>query len=48
GGLTFDWTGSYATAWGSLLAVGTAAFLVQWAMDDRTPAERARAAAGAA
>ncbi|MCC7273677.1 MAG: MFS transporter, partial [Alphaproteobacteria bacterium] len=42
GGLTFDWTGSYATAWGSLLAVGTAAFLVQWAMDDRTPAERAR------
>jgi MFS family permease len=42
GGVTFDWTGSYDIAWGGLIAIGLLAFMLQWPMDDRTPAERRR------
>jgi len=35
GGLSFDLTGSYAVAWGAMLAIGAGAFLLQWFMDDR-------------
>jgi predicted MFS family arabinose efflux permease len=42
GGVTFDWTGSYDIAWGGLIAIGLLAFMLQWPMDDRTPAERLR------
>ncbi|MGE0719297.1 MAG: MFS transporter [Alphaproteobacteria bacterium] len=38
GGIVFDATGSYAIAWAALLAVGIAAFAIQWTMDDRPPA----------
>jgi predicted MFS family arabinose efflux permease len=52
GGVTFDWTGSYDIAWGGLIAIGLLAFMLQWPMDDRTPAERrhpvSRVAAAAA
>lgn len=41
GGLSFDLTGSYALAWGSMIAIGAAAFLLQWFMDDRPRAEPA-------
>jgi len=34
GGLSFDLTGSYAVAWGAMLAIGAGAFLLQWFMDD--------------
>jgi predicted MFS family arabinose efflux permease len=34
GGLTYDFTGSYATAWGSLIVVGLSAFMLQWFMND--------------
>jgi predicted MFS family arabinose efflux permease len=37
GGLVFDLTGSYDVAWAALIAVGAAAFLLQWTMDDRPP-----------
>jgi MFS family permease len=40
GGVTFDWTGSYDIAWGGLIAIGLLAFMLQWPMDDRTPADR--------
>jgi len=42
GGVLFDLTGSYSTAWIALVAVGLSAFALQWAMDDRSPAERNR------
>jgi predicted MFS family arabinose efflux permease len=42
GGITFDLTGSYDIAWGGLIAIGLLAFMLQWPMDDRTPAERMR------
>lgn len=42
GGITFDMSGSYDIAWGSLIAIGLLAFMLQWPMDDRTPAERRR------
>ena len=49
GGLVLGWTGNYDVAWGALIAIGLAAFTLQWLMDDRAPALRgARAAAGAA
>ena len=34
GGLTFDMTGSYATAWTAMIVVGLAAFALQWFMED--------------
>jgi predicted MFS family arabinose efflux permease len=34
GGLTYDFTGSYATAWGSLIVIGLSAFVLQWFMND--------------
>jgi len=42
GGVLFDLTGSYGSAWIALIAVGLAAFTLQWPMDDRSPADRAR------
>ncbi|MBM3599916.1 MAG: MFS transporter [Alphaproteobacteria bacterium] len=45
GGLTFDLTGTYETAWLALIAIGALAFALQWPMDDRTPDQRARGAA---
>jgi predicted MFS family arabinose efflux permease len=42
GGITYDMTGRYDIAWGGLIAIGLIAFLLQWPMDDRTPAERMR------
>jgi predicted MFS family arabinose efflux permease len=35
GGLVLDATGRYAAAWWALIAVGAAAALLQWPMDDR-------------
>jgi predicted MFS family arabinose efflux permease len=34
GGVTFDMAGSYAIAWGAMIAIGLAATAVQWSMDD--------------
>jgi predicted MFS family arabinose efflux permease len=45
GGLTFDLTGSYSTAWGSMIAIGASAFLLQWFMDDRPRSDRPLAGA---
>lgn len=43
GGLSYDLTNSYMTAWVSMVMVGLAAFLLQWSMDDRdrSPADSA-------
>jgi predicted MFS family arabinose efflux permease len=35
GGLSYDLTNSYLTAWISMAVVGLVAFLLQWSMDDR-------------
>jgi predicted MFS family arabinose efflux permease len=35
GGLVFDRTGNYNVAWGALIVIGAAAFLLQWRMDER-------------
>lgn len=35
GGVTYDLTASYMTAWVSMAVVGLCAFLLQWSMDDR-------------
>jgi predicted MFS family arabinose efflux permease len=43
GGISYDATGSYTTAWLGLIAIGALAFALQWQMDDRTPTERAEA-----
>jgi len=43
GGLVFARTGNYDVAWGALIAIGLAAFILQWLMDDRSPAELRRA-----
>jgi predicted MFS family arabinose efflux permease len=40
GGLVFDRWGNYNFAWGALIAIGLAAFTLQWMMDERPPAER--------
>ena len=40
GGVTFDLTGSYATAWTSMIVVGLAAAALQWSMDDRAAEPR--------
>jgi predicted MFS family arabinose efflux permease len=44
GGLVFARFGSYDVAWGALIAVGLAAFTLQWLMDERPPAELRRVA----
>jgi predicted MFS family arabinose efflux permease len=41
GGLVFDRFGNYNFAWGALIAIGMAAFTLQWLMDERPPRERA-------
>jgi predicted MFS family arabinose efflux permease len=43
GGLVFAKWGSYDFAWGALIAIGLAAFTLQWFMDERPPAQRQRA-----
>lgn len=50
GGLSYDLTNSYMTAWASMVVVGLAAFLLQWSMDDRdrSPAEPANDLVGRA
>lgn len=46
GGLSFDVTGTYATAWGSMIVIGTSAFVLQWFMrDEKRPSGLAPAAA---
>jgi predicted MFS family arabinose efflux permease len=45
GGVSFDMTGSYAAAWASMIAIGTAAFVLQWFMRDEKRAALASAAA---
>jgi len=37
GGVVLDRTGSYDFAWGALIVVGIAAFMLQWFMDERPP-----------
>ena len=39
GGLVFDRNGNYDFAWGALIAIGLAAFTLQWLMDERPPRE---------
>lgn len=48
GGLVFDWRGSYDLAWGALIAIGLAAFTLQWLMDERPPRQPVPAAAAGA
>ena len=43
GGLVFAWWGSYNVAWGALIAIGLAAFVLQWLMDERPPPVRSPA-----
>ena len=38
GGVVVAWTGRYDLAWGALVAIGLAAFTLQWLMDERPPA----------
>jgi len=40
GGLVFAWYGNYNAGWGALIAIGLAAFTLQWLMDDRPPRPR--------
>jgi len=40
GGVLFDRMGSYDLAWGALILIGVAAFVLQWLMDERPPRER--------
>ncbi|BCH26482.1 MFS transporter [Mesorhizobium sp. L-8-3] len=37
GGLTYQWSGSYSTAWISLIVVGALAAMLQFMADDETP-----------
>src|SRR5438094_1210583 len=39
-GLVFDRYGNYNFAWGALIAIGVAAFTLQWLMDERPPRVR--------
>jgi len=48
GGIVYDRTGNYNVAWGALIAIGLAAFTLQWLMDERPPHERAGLAPAAA
>ena len=41
GGVVYDNTGNYNFAWGALIAIGLAAFTLQWLMDERPPRELA-------
>jgi len=43
GGVVFARFGSYDVAWAALIAVGLAAFTLQWLMDERPPTRRAGA-----
>jgi hypothetical protein len=45
-GWAFDLTGSYDEFWIVAAALGVFAALIHWPIDERTPAERARAAGG--
>ena len=47
GGVVFAWTGRYDLAWGALIAIGLAAFTLQWLMDERPPPLRGGLAAAA-
>ena len=47
GGLVFAWYGNYNAGWGALIAIGLAAFTLQWLMDDRPPAREPDAGLGA-
>lgn len=40
GGVVFDWMGNYNFAWGALVVIGIAAFMLQCLMDERPPRER--------
>ncbi len=40
GGLTFDLTGSYSTAWTSMIVIGLSAAALQWLMDDGARSDR--------
>ena len=44
GGVVFDVSGNYNFAWGALIVIGVAAFMLQWLMDDRAPREPAAGA----
>jgi predicted MFS family arabinose efflux permease len=39
GGVLFDRLGNYNIAWGSLIVIGIAAFMLQWLMDESPPRE---------
>ena len=41
GGVVFDFSGNYNFAWGALIVIGVAAFMLQWLMDDRAPRQPA-------
>ena len=43
GGVVFDRMGNYNFAWGALIVVGMAAFMLQWLMDERPPRTRKNA-----
>ncbi len=43
GGVVFDRMGNYNFAWGALIVVGIAAFMLQWLMDERPPRTRKNA-----
>ena len=47
GGVVFAWKGNYDYAWGALIAIGLAAFLLQWLMDETPPGEHQRAGGAA-
>lgn len=40
GGVFFDRWGNYDYAWAALIAIGVAAFVLQWTMDEKPPVER--------
>jgi hypothetical protein len=40
GGVLFDRTGNYNLAWGALIVIGVAAFMLQWLMDEHPPRQR--------
>jgi predicted MFS family arabinose efflux permease len=48
GGVVFDRTARFDIAWGALIVIGVAAFLLQWTMDERPRRPRISTAAAAA
>ena len=48
GGVVFDRTARYDIAWGALIVIGIAAFVLQWTMDEAPPRRRVAAAAAPA